>query len=517
MAVLDWVMIGGYFVLMIVVGVWAKNRVHDSGDFFTAGGRMPWWLSGISHHMSGYSSAVFVGYAAIAYDAGFVLYVWWALGITVAMVIGSFLFAPRWPRLRRRLGIISPLEYLRIRYDLRTQQLLAWSGTLLKVFDVGAKWTAMGILLNVFAGVPMLWGILLTGGVTLVYCTVGGIWADALTDLGQFLIQLVAGIVLFVAVLGALDGLPSVWTMWEDLPEGNASLFNNEYTGLFVMVYLLINTLSYNGGTWNLAQRFIASPTGSTARRAALLSAGLYLVWPLVMFFPMWAAPLLLPGLQDPEQSYALLTTQLLPAGLVGLVLAGLFSHTMSMTGSDANAISAVVTRDILPALRRAGSRLTPRGELTVGRVSVFLFIVVSMAIGLGADSFGGVIGLVIVWFGGLVGPIAIPMLLGMLPWFDRCGPSAAISSWSVGVAVFALTNFVLDDAISTLAPDQVTAVSVGGPVVCALITFVLVGLLRPWNDPAARALVASLGEDADDATPDRARAVRGEQDGTHA
>jgi solute:Na+ symporter, SSS family len=504
MDLLDWLVVGGYFVVMVGIGWWAKARIHDSRDFFTAGGRMPWWLSGISHHMSGYSSAVFVGYAAIAYTQGFVLYVWWALGITFAMVVGAFLFVPRWPRLRQRLGIISPLEYLRIRYGVPTQQLLAWSGTALKVFDVGAKWTATALLLNVFAGVPLAIGILLTGGVTLVYSTIGGLWADALTDMGQFLIQLVAGVVLFVAVLAALDGVPTLWTLWDKLPEGNAAPFNGQYTVLFVLVYLLINTLSYNGGTWNLAQRFIASPTGSTARRAALFSAALYLVWPLVMFFPMWAAPVLLPGLEKPDQSYALLTQQLLPAGLVGLVLAGLFSHTMAMTGSDANAISSVVTRDILPAVWKRGRALDTRAELIVGRISVFTFIALSMVIALTADSFGGVLGLIILWFGGLVGPIAIPMLLGMLPAFKRCGPVAAITSWAVGLAVFALTRYVLDDAISQLAPDQATAVQVGGPVVCSIVTFVVIGLVAPWRNADSDELVDAISRDEPAAEPVR-------------
>lgn len=497
MGVLDWLVIGGYFVVMVAIGIWAKSRNHDSRDFFTAGGKMPWWLSGISHHMSGYSSAVFVGYAAIAYTEGFVLYVWWAFGIAFAMVIGAFVFAPRWPRLRQRLGIISPLEYLKVRYNLPTQQLLAWSGTALKVFDVGAKWTATALLLNVFTGMPLAGGVLLTGGVTLIYSTIGGLWADALTDMGQFIIQFAAGIVLFVAVLTALDGVPTIWTMWDKLPEGHADLFNGQYTLLFVMVYLLINTLSYNGGTWNLAQRFIASPTGSTARRAALLSAGLYLIWPLIMLFPMWAAPLLLPGLDNPEQSYALLTQELLPIGLVGLVLAGIFSHTMAMTGSDANAISSVVTRDIIPALWKRKT-LDTKTELTIGRISVFSFIAISMVVALSADSFGGVLGLIILWFGGLVGPIAIPMLLGMLPLFRRCGPVAAITSWAVGLLVFVLTRYVLDGQIAQLAPDQVTAVSVGGPVVCSIITFIVIGLVAPWRNAESDELIDSISVEID-------------------
>ena len=79
MSVLDWIVLGLYFLLMIGIGFWSHRRVHNASDYFTAGGRMPWWLAGISHHMSGYSAAVFVGYAAIAYTYGFTLYIWLSL------------------------------------------------------------------------------------------------------------------------------------------------------------------------------------------------------------------------------------------------------------------------------------------------------------------------------------------------------------------------------------------------------------------------------------------------------
>jgi solute:Na+ symporter, SSS family len=496
METLDWVVLWAYFLLMIGIGVWARSQIKTAADFFTAGGRMPWWLSGVSHHMSGYSAAVFVGYAAIAYTAGFTLYVWWAMGIAFAMLVGSVLFAPRWSRLRQRLSIISPLEYLSTRYNVATQQVLAWSGSVLKVFDVGAKWTATALLLKVFAGVPLVWGVLLTGGVTLIYSTIGGLWADALTDFSQFLIQLVAGLVLFVAVLAKLGGGSALWTIWDRLPPDHSHLFNGQYTIVFVLVYLLINTLSYNGGTWNLAQRFIASPTGAEARKAALLSGALYLVWPLILFFPMWAAPILLPNLAEPQQSYALLTKSLLPSGLVGLVLAGMFAHTMAMTSSDANAVSAVVTRDILPVVWKGARRISDRTELFVGRFSTSLFIALSMGIALTADSFGGVLGLIILWFGALVGPIAIPMLLGMLPTFRRCGPVAALVSWATGLVVFALVKYVFVDQIKALHPDWTMSITVAGPVLCSLATFILIGLLAPWRSAKADALIDALEHD---------------------
>lgn len=496
MAVLDWVVIAGYFVVMVAIGLYAKSKISDASDFYVAGGKLPAWLVGISHHMSGYSAAVFVGYAALAYTTGFAVYVWWALSITVACSIGAWLFAPRWPRLRQRLGIISPLEYLAKRFNVATEQLLAWSGAALKVFDVAAKWVASAILLQVFAGLPIVWGILVVGGVTMIYSTIGGIWADVLTDLGQFIIQFVAAIAMLGIVIVKLGGISSLWTMWERLPEGHASPFNNDLTLWFFLAYIIISTLSYNGGTWNLAMRMISTADGAAARRSMLLSGALYLLWPLVLFIPMWAAPIFLPGLANPEESYALMAQQFLPAGLIGLVLAGMFAHTMAMTASDANAISSVVVRDIIPALRRDRSFLPAKRELFMARLTTFLFIVLSMGIALTADSFGGVLGLLITWFGALVGPIAVPMLLGLLPAFKRSGSAAAITSWAIGLVVFATNKYLLAGPIESLGTASAQTITVATPVLCSIAVFIGYGLIRPAHSAEVDALVDSLGYD---------------------
>ena len=499
MSRLDWAVLFAYFVLMLGMGMWARTKIKNASDYFSAGGAMPWWLAGISHHMSGYSSAVFVAYAAIAYTTGFSIYIWWACTIMLAMVAGYSVFPPRWARLRQVTGMISPLEYLVVRYNLPTQQVLAWSGALLKIFDIGAKWAATAILLNVFAGVPPVVGVLLTGGVTLVYAVAGGLWANALTDFSQFCIQLVAGSIMLVAVLSHLGGFSALWTIWSRLPPTHAHAFVAPYTPMFAAAFLIINTLSYNGGTWNLAQRFISAPTGKQAERAALLSAGLYLFWPLVLLFPMWAAPLLLPHIADPADSYALLVRTLLPHGLVGLVLAGLFAQTMAMTSSDANAVSAVVVRDILPALRRDRLRLSDASQLLAGRLCAFAFLASSMVIAIFADKFGGVLGLLILWFAALLGPIAIPMLLGMLLPFRRCGSAAALVAWTGGVLSFVLIKFVFLARISHFAGDMTTAISVGGPVVTTMVLYVAVGLLTPRAKPAAEALLNSINLDFTD------------------
>src|SRR5699024_5466923 len=102
---------------------------------------------------------------------GFSLYVWWAFTIGVGVIASAKMFPVYWVRLRKKLRIQSPLEYLATRYNVLTQQIIAWVGVLLKVFDVGAKWAAIAILLNIITGMSLTSGILFSGGITLLYMT----------------------------------------------------------------------------------------------------------------------------------------------------------------------------------------------------------------------------------------------------------------------------------------------------------------------------------------------------------
>jgi hypothetical protein len=193
---IDLAVIGLFFLSMLVIGIMSYYRSKNAEDYFVAGGKLPWWLAGISHHVSGHSGAVFVAYAAVAFTHGFTMYIWWALPVGLVIIGAAGIFPVYWVRLRKQLQIQSPLEYLRIRYNLLTQQVVAWNGVLLKVFDVGAKWAAIGILLKVVAGIPMETGIMVSGVVTLVYVTFGGLWGVIVTDFIQFIVQVLGSIVM---------------------------------------------------------------------------------------------------------------------------------------------------------------------------------------------------------------------------------------------------------------------------------------------------------------------------------
>lgn len=471
---LDYIVLLVYAVILMLIGLWAYTKIKDSKDFFIAGGKVPWWLSGISHHVSGYSAVVFTGYAAIAYNTGFSIYIWWALAIAVGMFLGRNLITPRWARLRENLGISSPTGYLENRYNLFTQQLIAWSGVILKLLDVAAKWVAIAVVLNGFVGIDIPVGILIGSILSMVYIACGGFWADLANDFFQFLIQVAAGIVMLCAVVAHFGGIAGTLEAWQSLPAANRELFRDPYTPLFVCLWVITTFMSYNGGTWNLAMRFISTENGKEAYKTSMLSASLYVIWPFFLFIPMWLGPIIFPGLENPSTLYSELAKQFIPAGLYGLVLGSMLAATLTMTASDTNALGAVISQDILPNIAPKYFK-KDQISLKVARCTTILFTLVTIIIALNHDKFGGITGLIISWFGALLGPSATPMLLGLIPAYKHCDSKAAVSSILVGFVAFAIFKVV----------PVPYAISVGGPGFLSLLVFTIFAIVQK-NKPVS-------------------------------
>jgi SSS family solute:Na+ symporter len=115
------------------------------------------------------------------------------------------------------------------------------------------------------------------------------------------------------------------------------------------------------------------------------------------------------------------------------------------------------------------------------------------MGLALVASRFGGVIGLLILWYGALVGPIAIPMLLGLLLPFGRSGPAAAIAGWMTGAVAFG--------ALKVLPPERwlhsyhhyANAVMVGAPMLVSFLSYIGFGLFAPSRRPESQAFLQAL------------------------
>jgi Na+/proline symporter len=207
-----------------------------------------------------------------------------------------------------------------------------------------------------------------------------------------------------------------------------------------------------------------------------------------LLFLPMIAAPLIVPGLSNGEDSYIALSEELLPAGLLGLMLAGFFSHTMAMVASDSNVITAVITRDLIPVLVPRVRQFTESAQLTMARVTTVLFVTLSMLIAITQERDGFVLDTVVDLVAATMGPISIPLMLGLLPWFRRHGPTAALTSWASGLIVWYYVFYIVEDATQ--------AQTVGLPLLTSLILYLAVGYIRPEGKDDRDVLIDSLNTD---------------------
>ncbi|HIE50337.1 MAG TPA: hypothetical protein EYP85_01140 [Armatimonadetes bacterium] len=437
----DYMVIVLYLLLVAGLGVVAKRLIHGLEDYFAAGRRVPWWVAAISHHISGYSAFAFVGYAAVAYNVGFNVWTLFALPCFVAMSLGAFVWAPRWVRLK----VLTPVEYLERRFNNLVRQLVAWSGILIKFMDEGLKLYSLALVVATCTGMPLEGTIIGCGVVAIVYLLFGGLWAEILTDFVQFVVQFLITLILVPAVLTAVGG----WrNMWAQLPPSHFTLFSERFDLPYILVFLMVITLSYNGGTWGLAQRFYALGRPADAKKAALLSAALYLVYPLAIYTPVWASSLLLGPLPEAqrEQAYILVAQKYLPTiapGLLGLLVSAMFAATMSMIDSDLNALAAVFTKDIYQ--RTLNPRASEGHLFRVGLLATAIFGAVTVACGLATVRVEGAekaFAAMVKWYAALLGPVAIPLLFGML--YRHTTWRGALAAWLGGFVTFVVSKYWL-------------------------------------------------------------------------
>ena len=442
-----------YAGLMAWIGILAKRKSSNVDEYFAAGHGLPWWMAAISHHVSGYSAVVFVGFAGRAAVAGFSMWTLFSLGVFVAMMIGTLIWAPRWSRLK----VLTPVEYLEQRYGNSVRILIAVSGIGLKFIDLGIKLFAISIVIHVVTGWAVLPIILVAGIITISYVFVGGLWATILTDLVQFVVQLFMSLVVLYIALSMVGGWSS---LWERLPAERSNFFNAD-AGIsveFWFVYLIVIILSYNGGTWGLAQRFISVEKPREAQKAALLSGFLYLLYPIVIFLPAWAAPFLLPDQFDQttmmpiagfdlDQAYILVSQKILAGlapGLIGLLVCSMFAATMSMIDSDINSLAAVFTKDIWQ--RNVNRNISDEGLLRVGMMATAAFglaVVVAAVIVSMSPGMNKVFSFTVKLLGGLLSPIAIPLMFGMI--YKKATTRGAILSFCGGMLTYLIATLVYD------------------------------------------------------------------------
>ena len=449
-SIIDYAVVVAFFAAMVGVGVHYARRATTSDQFFGGDKVVPWWLSGISFYMNSFSALAFVMYSALAYKYGWVpVTVSW-LSVP-AVLLGAWFLAVRW----RRAAKGSPIDYIAERYTPGMCRTLAVLGLPMQLLDNALKLLAIGTVVGVGMGFPLFWAICISGVIIVLYTFLGGLKATLACDFIQFFVILAVVLTLpFLCLerlaecggaLGdrALPGLVEGFRVFLDhAPDGFFDFTAGRYTWIYMLVFFCCvgSTLSTN---WSLVQRYYATRSDRDARKMAYLVAALLFIGPPIFFFPAMAARVFLPGLPEAEMNgvYARLCREVLPVGMMGMVIAAMFSATMSSLAGNFNAAASVVVNELYLKFAPASSsrvRMLAARVATVLVGGLVLALTFVMQYVQGADDLFNLSNKI---FGVFLPPIAIPMLGGLLVrrLSRRAGMAGLVGGIAFGLAVFAV------------------------------------------------------------------------------
>ncbi|MDO1449676.1 sodium:solute symporter family protein [Rhodocytophaga aerolata] len=454
---LDYTAIVIYMAMMAGIGIFLGRYVKNIGDYFKGDSQVPWLAGAISNFMTMFSTFIFVAYAGIAYEHGLVaLTILWS-SVPPAL-FAAFILAKRW----RRAGIITPVEFLETRFNAPVRQIFSWGGVAFKILDNMVRLYAIGLFVAAATPLSLETSILLSGMVVVVYTVMGGLWAVVVTDAVQFVILIFTTLILVPLSLRAVGGLE---VLAQQIPAHFSWTNGPKGAPLFLIAYYIMVLIKFSGN-WAFIQRFYSVRDEAAGKKVGLVSAALFMVFPVFFLLPAIAAKVLLPNLADKEMAYVSMCLELLPQGIMGLMIAAMFAATMSTVSAEYNVVAGVLTGDIYKRLIHPSA--SPRNLMLVARSST---LVVGSLVTLGAlfvGRFGGAFEANKLFTGLFAIPMVIPLIFGIL--LRRPQPWGALLTVVAGIVAGLILNQKPE-----ISWEAATLIEIG----LCLAVFLLSGLIK--------------------------------------
>lgn len=459
MDILDYITIVVFAAGILSVGLSFFKKGKNMKSFFAAGGAVPWQMNGLSLFMGFFSAGTFVVWGSIAYSYGLVsVAIQWTMAIAGLLV--GLLIAPRW----NRTGALTAAAYINHRLGPSTQKIYTYLFLFVSLFTTGSFLYPVAKIIEVSTGLPLDACILLIGGICILYVALGGLWAVVATDVLQFII-LTAAVVIVIPL--SFDKVGGLMEFVRHAPAEFFSMTGNEYTWGFLIAFGIYNAI-FIGGNWAYVQRYTSVKDASDAKKVGVLFSALYVVSPVLWMLPPMLYRLCNPSLSvlESEGAYLMMCKEVLPAGLLGLVLAGMIFATASSMNSALNISAGVVTNDLFKRIWKNSSDKT---LMLVARLSTLFFGLLAIAVALMVSSMGGIVN-VVISVAALTGvPLYLPVIWTLFS--KRQTSTSVLTTTLLSLAVNAVFKFVTPYLFGlSLSRAEEMMLGVGFPILCMIV-----------------------------------------------
>jgi SSS family solute:Na+ symporter len=428
----DYAVLVFYFGFMLAIGWVFRRFVTSVSDYVRGGGKALWWMVGGSAFMVAFSAWTFTGAAGEAYRTGWPIAIIY-LGNIAGFVLNALHFGPRF----RQMRVVTGVEAIRKRFGKASEQVFTWLQIPLGTLQAGIWLNALGVFFSTVLGLDVATTITVTGAVVVCMALVGGSWAVLASDFIQVLILMPVCAAVTVLVLVRAGG---VGAFVEQVPAGHLDLGQLTSTP-FLALWGLAMICKQITSTNNLADagRYLCAKDGSHARKAGFLGAGLFVIGIVIWFVPPMAARFLLPdlasaypGLKNPsEAAYLAMARDVMPVGMMGLLVSGIFAATMSSMDAGLNKNAGVFVKNFYQPQISPGAN--DRQLLRVGKIATLVLggVVIAVAHWMNSRQELGLF-LLMQRITILVAvPVTVPLLLGLI--VERTPPWSAWSTVLVG------------------------------------------------------------------------------------
>lgn len=384
---MNYVTLGIYLVLTLVVGLYFTGREKTTDDFFLGGRRVPWWAAGLSIFGTQLSAITFMAIPAKAYGTNW-SYIFNHVTIVMVAPIVVFFYLPFF----RRLRLTTAYEYLEMRFNVAVRLFGAAAFCLMQLGRMGIVLYLPAIALSTVTDLNIYVSILIMGVLCTVYTAFGGIEAVIWTDVVQVAVFLGGALLCVVAIALRVNG-GLIGIIDTGLQAGKFKVLNPSWDYTIASVWVIfVGTLFSNLVPYSadqaVIQRYLTTPTEKQAARAIWTNAALTMPSAFIFFFlgtALYAFYTVHANKPDPNLGAdAILPWFIvheLPAGVAGIVVAAIFAAAMSTLDSSINSMATVLVTDFYGRIKPDSS---DRTRLLFARV----FTVLLGALGTGCAVF---------------------------------------------------------------------------------------------------------------------------------
>lgn len=396
-----------YLVGITAYGVWTGRKESKTAEGYFLGGRkFGWFAIGASVFATNISITQFMSAGGLAHDIGLASINNDLVG-GLLLAVSALCFVPVYIRSR----LFTMPEFLERRYSKGARQIFGWVYLVQSILQQPSGFYIGGLaLLGLFGFSPDYLPIAcLVIGVTVgLYSVLGGLTSVVKTDVVQVVLLIGGGLAVTVVGLHRAGGWSALQAEYGAthfellLPRGTAMPWT-------ALPGIALHSCYFAFCSIHILQRVLGAKDDYNARMGMLMSG-----WLKFLAIPLFAVPGIVAMKLYPhvmgDATYAMLVRDLLPAGLSGLVLAGMIAALMSSADSNVNAMASVVAMDIYPALAR-----TPNDAfaLKLGKGAAALIVVFGVLVAPFYQNLGAIYLFILRLGGFLLMPVGVCFMAG--------------------------------------------------------------------------------------------------------